>query len=98
VNKNNRKRKNARPKNGQKEKQSQPQSTNQSTQRRPRARRFDISSESSLEKLPQLPIQEAVEVENEENTANQQLITELSASIEPIRPTRTHRKPIRFRD
>jgi len=74
----NKKRKNAGPKNSRKGKQPQSQQTNQSTQRRPRARRFSISSESSLEELPQLPIQEAVEVENEENAANQQLTTNVT--------------------
>ena len=97
-NKKNRKRKNAGPKNGRKEKQPQPQSTNQPPPRRRRARRFDILSESSLEELPQLPIQEEIEVVSEENLVNEQLTTELSASIEPARPTRARRKPIRFRD
>jgi hypothetical protein len=69
--KTNKKRKNAEPKNDRKGKQPQSQQTNQSTQRRLRARRFSISFEFSLEELPQLPIQEAAEVKNEKNAANQ---------------------------
>ncbi len=74
------------------------QSTNQTTQRRPRARRFDTLSESSLEELPKLPIQKAAEAQNEENTVNTQLKTELSASIEPAKPSKARRKSVRFRD
>ena len=97
-NKKNRKRNNTDPKNSRKGKQSQPQLTNQSSPRGRGARGFDTLSKSSLKKLPQLPIQEKAKATVEENSANEQLATELSASIEPARPFRARRKPIRFRD
>jgi hypothetical protein len=97
-NKKNKKRNNTGPKNSRKGKQPQPQLTNQSSPRGRGARGFDTLSESSLEELPQLPIQEKAEATVEENSANEQLATELSASIEPARPFRARRKPIRFRD
>ena len=71
---------------------------NQSFPRGYGARGFDTLSEFLLEELPQLPIQEKAEATVEENSANEQLATELSASIKPARPFRARRKPIRFRD
>jgi hypothetical protein len=95
---NNKKRNNTSTKNGQKGKQPQPQLTNQSPPQRHRARQFNISSKSSLEELPQSPIQEEIEAATEENLANKQLTAELSSSIEPAKLSRARRKPIRFRD